>query len=157
MKGRKLISIISEEKIISTKKDQNTYFIYEILFAADNFKDLEKKHQLIDKSILEIGFSNTANIHSISDTGKLGGKVGWLKESQLNETIKKELAKLTVGGHSEPITIPGGFLVIKLDDKKKEEVNVNFNDELNKQISREKNEGVELVEVESNKGVKIDV
>ena len=127
------------EKIISTKKDQNTYFIYEILFAADNFKDLEKKHQLIDKSILEIGFSNTANIHSISDTGKLGGKVGWVKESQLNETIKKELAKLNVGGHSEPITIPGGFLIIKLDNKKKEQINLNFDEEYKKRLSNEKN------------------
>ena len=46
------------------------------------------------KSILEIGFKNTANIHSVSDTAKLGGKVGWISDSQLNETIKKEIINL---------------------------------------------------------------
>ena len=46
---------------------------------------------------------------------------------------------LKIGEHTKPITIPGGFLVVKLDDKKKEEVNVNLNEELDKQISRERN------------------
>ena len=61
------------------------------------------------------------------------------KESQLNEIIKNKIMNLKIGEHTKPITIPGGFLVVKLDDKKKEEVNVNLNEELDKQISRERN------------------
>ena len=34
------------------------------------------------ESILDIGFNNTANIHSKSNTNKMGGKIRWIKESQ---------------------------------------------------------------------------
>ena len=90
------------------------------------------------KSILEIGFSSTSNIHSISDSAKLGGKIGWVNESQLNEVIKKEIINLNINEHTKPITLPGGFLIIKLNDKKIEEIKINFDQEFNKQISNEK-------------------
>ena len=111
----------------------------EILFKAEDYNELQNKYKIIQKSILEIGFNNTANLHSTSESAKLGGKVGWVKESQLNETITKEIAKLSINNHTKPITIPGGFLIVKLDDKKKEKLNINFNEEFNKQISIETN------------------
>ena len=39
-------------------------------------------------SINEIGFDNTANIYSISESSKFGGKIGWLQE---NSFIKKNI------------------------------------------------------------------
>ena len=86
-----------------------------------------------------MGFHKTANIYSISDTAKIGGKVGWINESQLNNTIKKQIVNLKIGEHTKPITIPGGFLIVNLDDKKKTENNTNFDDELKKKIFNEKN------------------
>ncbi|MBC8306764.1 MAG: peptidylprolyl isomerase [Pelagibacterales bacterium] len=121
------------------RKEQNSYSISEILFTAENYEKLQKKYKSIEKSILEIGFKNTANIHSVSDTAKLGGKVGWISVSQLNETIKKEIINLKIGEYSKPITIPGGFLIVKLNDIKKEEINLNFNEEFNKKINSERN------------------
>ena len=120
------------KKNILDDKEQNTYSISEILFVAEDYEKLQKKYKTIEKSILEVGFSNTANIHSVSDTAKLGGTIGWISETQLNETIKKEIINLRIGDYTKPITIPGGFLIIKLDDKKTEVVNLNYEEELKK-------------------------
>ena len=127
------------KKNILDRKEQNSYFISEILFTAENYEKLQKKYKSIEKSILEIGFNNTANIHSVSDTAKLGGKIGWISDSQLNETIKKEIINLKIGEHTKPVTIPGGFLIVKLNDIKKEEINLNFNEEFNKKVKSERN------------------
>ena len=127
------------KKNILDDKEQNTYSISEILFVAEDYEKLQKKYKTIEKSILEVGFSNTANIHSVSDSAKLGGTIGWISETQLNETIKKEIINLRIGDYTKPITIPGGFLIIKLDDKKTEVVNLNYEEELKKKIKNERN------------------
>ena len=136
---------IDEEKIknkinkfILNRKEQNTYLISEILFTAENYEDLKKKYEKINKSILEVGFDNTANIYGVSDSAKLGGKIGWVNESQLNKIIKNQIINLNVNEHTKPITIPGGFLILKLNDKKKNKIEINFDQEFNKQISNEK-------------------
>tara|TARA_B100000427_G_scaffold309910_1_gene299307 strand:+ start:4390 stop:5322 length:933 start_codon:yes stop_codon:yes gene_type:complete len=126
-------------KLISNKEERNLYHLSEILFTAEDYNDLQKKYKTIEKNILEIGFDNAANIHSIADTAKLGGKVGWVNESQLNEIIYKEIINLNIKDYTKPITIPGGFLIIRLDDIKKEKKNINFDEEFNKQIAIEKN------------------
>tara|TARA_Y100000590_G_scaffold470246_1_gene663050 strand:- start:1006 stop:1932 length:927 start_codon:yes stop_codon:yes gene_type:complete len=126
-------------KIISETEEQNVYKLSEILFTSENYDDLQKKYKVIKNSIIEIGFNNTANIHSISDSAKLGGNVGWINESQLNETIINEIKGLNINEYTKPITIPGGFLIVKLENKKKEKNNINFDEEFNKLISRETN------------------
>ena len=85
------------KKTILNKKEQNVYFMSEILFTSENYEDVNKKYEIINKSILEIGFKNTATLHSISNSAKLGGKIGWIKESQLNQIIKNEITNLKVG------------------------------------------------------------
>ena len=127
------------KKNILNNKEQNTYSISEILFVADDYEKLQKKYKTIEKSILEVGFNNTANIHSVSDSAKLGGTIGWISETQLNETIKKEIIDLKIGDYTKPITIPGGFLIIKLDDKKTEVINLNYEEEFKKKIKSERN------------------
>jgi len=126
-------------KLISDKKRQNVYLLSEILYNENNAENNENKYKLIKKSIAEIGFKNTANIHSISDTAKLGGQIGWINESQLSKIIIKKIAKLKVGEYTEPITIPGGILIINLDNIKTQEENLDFDVEFNKQIIFEKN------------------
>ena len=126
-------------KLISDKKRQNVYLLSEILYNENNAENNENKYKLIKKSITEIGFKNTANIHSISDTAKLGGQIGWINESQLSKIIKKKIAKLKIGEYTEPITIPGGILIINLDNIKTQEENLDFDVEFNKQIIFEKN------------------
>ena len=130
-------------ELLSKNKEHNVYLISEILFNTESFKEIQKKYKLIEKSILEVGFKNTANLYSVADSGKLGGKVGWINETQLSEIIKKEVSKLKVGEYTKPITIPGGFLIIHLDDKKTQNIYLNFDEEFEKQITYEKNAQLE--------------
>ena len=79
----------------------------------------------------------------VSDSAKLGGQVGWINDSQLSEIIKKEISKLKVGEYTKPITIPGGFLIIRIDEKKEKKIYLNFDEEFEKQITYEKNTQLE--------------
>ena len=113
------------------------------MFNAESHEDVQKKYKLIKKSISEAGFKNTANLYSVSSSAKLGGQVGWINESQLSEIIKKEISKLKVGEYTKTITIPGGFLIMRLDDKKIQSIYLNFDEEFEKQITYEKNTQLE--------------
>ena len=126
-------------KFISSNKEQTLYLISEILFNAENYEEVENRYKLIEKSISEVGFKNTANLYSVSDSAKLGGQVGWINESQISSVIKKDILKLKVGKYTKPITIPGGFLIIYLDDEKKQSTNLSFDEEFKKQVAYEQN------------------
>ena len=49
------------------------------------------------------------------------------------------MLQLKVGEHTKTITIPGGFLIIRLDDKKTQRIYLDFDEEFEKQITYEKN------------------
>ena len=122
---------------LSNNKKQTEFLISEILFNIDENEDLNKKFLLINNSIKEINFAQTALAYSISDTANKGGKLGWISESILSEQIYKKIEKLKIGEHTNPILVPGGFSVLKLLDFK--EVNKEFNIENEvKKIVKEK-------------------
>ena len=67
-----------------TKETTKEYQLSEIAFKRkknENFDELVNK---IYVSIKEVGFNNTANIFSISDSAQFGGKIGWVKENNLS-------------------------------------------------------------------------
>ena len=109
---------------LSNNKKQTEFLISEILFNIDENEDLNKKFLLIDNSIKEINFAQTALAYSISETANKGGKLGWISESILSEQVYKKIKKLNIGEHTSPILVPGGFLILKLLDFK--EVNKEF-------------------------------
>ena len=69
----------------------------EILFTVNSTNEIDEKYALIKQSILDIGFNNTANIYSISDSNKIGGKIGWVNKSQLSDKIFNEIEKINTG------------------------------------------------------------
>ncbi|MDC1272358.1 peptidylprolyl isomerase [Pelagibacteraceae bacterium] len=122
---------------LSNNKKKTEFLISEILFNIDENEDLNKKFLLIDNSIKEINFAQTALAYSISDTANKGGNLGWISESILSEQIYKKIKKLKIGEHTKPILVPGGFLILKLLDFK--EVNKEFDIENEvKKIVKEK-------------------
>ena len=138
--------IINEEeikknikKLINNNNKQYAYSLSEIIFTSDKSENAENTYQLIKKSISEIGFKNTANIYSESDSSKHGGKIGWINEGQLSELIKKEIVKLKIDEHTRSITVPGGQIILYLNDKRQQERKLNFEEEFKKQILFEKN------------------
>ena len=130
---------ILKEKIKKNNNMQKSYLLSEIFFNEQNTKELTDKYNLIEKNIIEIGFENSANKYSQSDSARNGGNIGWVKESQLSKVIRDKITNLNAGEHSKIITLPGGFLIIKINDIKEEKVEKNFEEEFKKFIIYEKN------------------
>ena len=124
------------KKLISTKK-QKKYSLSEILFDKKNNSNFEKKLEDINQSISEIGFKNTANIYSISDSSKFGGKIGWIEEQKLSTKILEQLKVLEVGQYTSPLQVGSSFLILKIEEIKYENAIINEDEELNKMIQFE--------------------
>ena len=124
---------------IKNSKKKYEYNLSEILFEEkinENYTETLKK---INESIKNVGFENTANILSISNTSKNGGFIGWINELQIADKIKKKIADLKINEFTQPIKIPNGYLIIKLNDKKEFDQKIDVEKELKKFIENEKN------------------
>ena len=128
------------KKNLSKKKKQKEFLISEILFNVDKNENLDKKFELIIKNINKTNFSQTAINYSVSDTANKGGLVGWIRETSLNTKISDQLNKLKISEFTKPIVVPGGFLILKIDDVRDAAQNFNLNDEVNKIIEKKTNE-----------------
>ena len=116
------------------------YLLSEILFNIENKSELENVYNKIKSNIDNNSFESAAKIYSLSNTAKSGGKIGWINKNNLSSSIIKELESLKINQISKPITIPGGYLILRINDKKKEKTKEkNFDDELRQLISVERN------------------
>ena len=120
-----------KQKIIDNKLSEKSmveYELAEILFKVEKVSDKEKKIATIKNDININGFKNAANIYSISDTAKFGGTVGWINEGQLSKNILSNIEELNIGDVTEPIKTSGGYLILKIKNKKEKNI------ELDKEI-----------------------
>ena len=132
---------ISLNKNVGESKE---FLLKEIVFNIDKDLNLEEKYKVIKESIENTGFENTASVYSISDTAKIGGTLGWLNENSLSPKIKDIVSKLQLSEYSEPIILPGGFLILQISDMKiikekfdiKKELNIAINTESNRQLNQ---------------------
>ena len=115
------VSIDENELLKRINNEKNIieeYLLYEIIFRLENSENLNEKKEKILSSISDIGFNNTANLYSISESSSYGGKIGWVKETNLSEIIKIELEKIDIGQHSKVMQIGNNFMILKIEDKK---------------------------------------
>ena len=134
---------IDEQSIINDLKKndkQSEFLISEILFNINENENLNEKFNLINNSIEKENFSQTALVYSISNTANKGGKLGWVKESILSKNIFNELKKLKIGEHTNPILVPGGFLILKLIDLRQVSKDFDLNEEVKKIIDEKTNQ-----------------
>ena len=129
---------IQNELSKSVKKKE--FLLSEILFNLNENEKLNDKIVLIKKEIKEKGFSQTALSYSISDTSNKGGELGWVSETIMSQKIKNEVKKIKVGDHTDPIVIPGGFLIIKIEEIREKDNSSDLNDEIEKIIKDKTNE-----------------
>ena len=94
----------------------------EILIAKSKENLMKLKFDQIQKDIQKEGFSNAALLHSISESSSNGGKIGWIDKNSLNKSLKNKISKLKVGEFTDPMLTPSGYLIIKLESKKINEV-----------------------------------
>jgi len=129
---------IDKEKIKRDLQENNqklkSYLLYEIVYNADESVKAKQIFEKIKKSISKDGFQNTAAIFSISESSKSGGKLGWINESSMNKKINNEVSKIQIGEYTNPILIPGGFLILAVMDKKKIDKKIDVEKELKTRI-----------------------
>ena len=128
-----------KEDLLSNNQ-QKEFFLSEIVFTLNENENLLEKFSLIQESISEKGFSNSALLYSISDTSNKGGELGWISESSINEKIKKELIKINDNEITKPIIIPGGFLILKIKESRMVEKEIKIDEELKKIVRIKTNE-----------------
>ena len=121
------------------KKKQKEYLLSEILFRKKKDQDINYLIDQIKLSIKNIGFNNTANIFSISDSAKLGGKLGWVNESSLSDIVYKKLEKIKEGENTDIIKINNNFLIIKVDKIRMKNVKIDKDKELKNLVILEQN------------------
>ncbi len=113
---------LKNKVIEDNDKEIKSFLLSEIVFKTSKNQSLNQKFDIIKKDINEKGFSNTALLHSISNSSVDGGDLGWISERSLNPKIKNKIKNLEIGNFTEPIIIPGGFLLIKLKEVKNEKI-----------------------------------
>ena len=137
--------IIDEDEIRQNVKKKKInykeiieYDLSEIVIAPQDEQELKKTIEKITETINSYGFETAANKFSISDTSKLGGNIGKVKENQLSDIIKNEIKKLEISEFSRPIYINNNYLIIKVNQKKRIEEKFDENKIVDEIIKMEK-------------------
>ena len=124
------INVDEIKKEILQNDQQKELLMSEILFSLENGENLDKKFSLIKENINKNGFENSALVYSISETAKNGGEIGWVKESSINSKVLNHISKLEINEYSQPIVVPGGFLILKIKEIKEIKRDINLQKEL---------------------------
>ena len=115
------------------------YKLSEIVFMKRKNENLQDLISLIKSNIKEIGFNNTANIYSISESAKFGGNIGWIDENNLTDKLVESLEKISIGQNTDVIQLGNNFIIIKIDEIKETNSPIDKNKELEKMIKFETN------------------
>ena len=143
-KYNKLVQI-DEKKIrnkikeLSKKNNVENFLLSEIIFTVNEGENLDSKFNEIKNSIEKIGFKESAKIYSVSESKNDGGKIGWIYKSQLSNKIANEIEKINIGELTNPITTAGGFILLKINEKKNELIEIDEEQEFKKAVNFEKN------------------
>ena len=131
-----------KKKIQNQSKQIEELNLTEILFKAKPNIKLEELTNQIFSEIEKFGFEAAASIYSISDSKNFGGNLGWIKSNQISKTVYAEIKK--TDSITRPIKTKNGYLILKINEKRKitEEINVDkefkklVNVETNKQLNK---------------------
>ena len=127
---------IDKEKLKKEIKDNNakkirSFLLSEIVFDTSDDQTIDSKYELIKKEINVSNFKKAALKHSISNTANSGGSLGWVNEDVISKKLKNEIVNLKIGELSKPIIIPGGALVLKIENIKEINNEINLEKKLN--------------------------
>lgn len=93
--------------------------------SADEIQAADRRAQELYQQLQQgADFAQLAIASSASETALEGGNMGWRKAAQLPAPFDSMIGALSVGETSEPIRTPGGFILIKLLEKRGGETQV---------------------------------
>ena len=135
---------IDEENIRRKLQKDNdkylkSYLLSEIFFEVSNLKNLDKIFLEISNAIKNKGFDFAALKYSSSSTSNLGGKLDWINENSLNKSIKNVIKDKEINDFTKPIRVPGGFLILQVNEIKNTKIKIDIDKELKKIVNYEKN------------------
>ena len=125
------------DEVIKNNSEITSYNLSEIIFLDKDKAKIEKKHKEIISSIQAVGFEDAAVIHSIAESSKLGGEIGWINQNQISKKILIAIENLEIGQFSNPIVTAGGIILLKVNDKKKIIAEINKEEEMKRLVSFE--------------------
>lgn len=123
----------------SQNQEQKEYNLLEIVFEKKKNLPIEEQINEIKSNIEKMGFENTANIYSISESSKFGGNLGWIKENSLSKEISDSLSKLKENDLTNVMKIGNNYLLLKINKIRLNKVKINAEEELKKLINVERN------------------
>ena len=137
----KIDKIMLKEKVENEQKNEFKilYNLSEIVFIIEKDKTYENTIKSINSSITEIGFENTANLYGISESSNVGGKIGWVDSNSLSSSLITSLKNLEIGEYTKPVKIGSRFIILKINDIKKEKKIIDNEKELRNLIKIEEN------------------
>ncbi len=133
---------IDREQIKKSLKEnttQNEYLLSEILFSVENKNKLNAKYNKIKSNIVELGFNKAAVLNSESSSVDKEGLIGWVKETSISPKIKLQIKKINKGEYTNPIQVPGGFLILYINDTRKVNKVIDLDKEINLEVIKQKN------------------
>ena len=135
---------VNKEKITAkvdklVNKKYKEFLLSEIVFKKKKDLSIENLIQKINLSIKEIGFNNSANIFSNSNSAKFGGKIGWVNENSLSKQIYDELRLIEEGQLTKVMKLGNNFLILKIDEIRIKEIKIDKKKEVSKLIELETN------------------
>ena len=133
---------INEKKLkdkINNRSLIKSYLLSEIFFEVTNLNELDNKFEEIRNTIKNKGFDFAALKYSVSSTSNLGGKLDWINENSLNKNINLAINNLEINEFTKPIVVPGGFLVLQVNNIKNTKVKIDLEKEFKKLLNYEKN------------------
>lgn len=137
--------LVDEAKIrnkineLSKQNSVENILLSEIIFTVNENENFDNKFNKIKESINKIGFEETAKVYSVSESKKNGGKIGWVYKSQLTNKISESIETVQIGEFTDPITVPGGFMLLKLNEKKNQLLEIDEEEQFKKAVNFEKN------------------
>ena len=78
----------------------------------------QKTAEVYDKLRAGADFTQMAIANSGSENALEGGEIGWRKGAQLPPAFAELIRSLSVGEITEPLRTPGGFMIVKLQEKR---------------------------------------
>ena len=128
-----------KKRIRDNSKFLKSYLLSEISFEVSNLKELDNKFKEISKVINNKGFDFAALKYSVSPTSNFGGKLDWINENSLNKNINDAIKNIKINDFTKPINIPGGFLILQVNDIRSIQVEIDIEKEFKKLENYEKN------------------
>ena len=120
------------EEYSMEKNSYDEYFLSEIIVPVSDSQNPNEVYQKVKSRLLSEKFENVAREISISQTRDAGGEVGWVSEKTIAEIVIKKIEDLNVGEITNPILIPEGIMIIKLNNKRQ------IKNEINKDLLKKK-------------------